>query len=295
MLPISRASGAVLAVVVFLCASFVLGACCPRSNRGKLTSILRHKDLPSDTAELIELADSLATLRPHTVHNTSRAVAALDKALILGYPRSFELLWRLSRAHVMLVELLDEKRLRLELSRRGGRYAREAVRLDGERVEGYYYLAQNVARMAEALSKMKYIEYFKAKTEVAARIDERYDDAGPLRFLGKLYLSAPAWPVSVGSPEKAVETLERAVELFPVPLNRLFLGQAYYHDEEYEDAADSIRQALSEGRKRGLEPHWIAEGERYLRMIRAEEAGPTARRFNHPGTVVATGPRENVN
>ncbi len=290
--PHSRSRGATLAAALLLLAAapLLLPGCCSRRGPGQLASLLKHKDLPSDTAELLELADELAAKRPRTVYTTSRAMAALEKAVAMGYPRSFELMWRLSRASVMLVELLPEKRTRYELARRGGKAALEAAGMEPDRVEGHYYLAQCVARMAEAQSKMKYIPYFKIKTEVAARIDARFDDAGPLRFLGKLYLTAPAWPVSVGSSEKAVEILERALEIAPVPVNRLFLGQAYYHDEEYEDAADQIRRALADGRKRGLEMHWIAEGERYLRMIRAEEASPPGSRLRAPRAVVAVGP-----
>lgn len=266
----------------------LLSGCCARGTRGQLANLPRHKDLPSDTADLVELSDKLSEKRPRTVHSSSRSLAALEKALEMGYPRSFELLWRLSRSCVDLLELLDEKRARMELGRRGGRYAREAIRLEPARVEGYYYLAQSSARLAEAMAKMKFIPYFKSKIERAARLNERFDDAGPLRFLGKLYLQAPAWPVSVGSPEKAVEVLERAVKLSPIPLNLLFLGQAYFHDEEYEDADETIRRALAAGRKRGLASHWIAEGERYLRQIREEEASPPGSRIHrHAGPLVA--------
>ncbi len=292
MIPHLQAGGAALSVVaaLSLCVVPALSGCCTRNPPGHLANLMRHKDLPSDTAELMELADQLAAKRPRTLHSTSRALAALEKALTLGYPRSYELLWRLARAHVMLVELLKEKRPRLELGRQGGRYAREAIRLESKRVEGYYYLAQNVARMAEAMSKLKYLVYFKGKTDIAARIDESYDDAGPLRFLGKLYLTAPAWPVSIGSTEKAVELLERAVELSPVPMNRLFLGEAYFHDEEYEDADKEIRKALALGRKRGLERHWIAEGKKYLQMIRDQQARPPGSSLGGPAPVLAIAP-----
>lgn len=269
-------------------AALLLSGCCTRGTRGQLDSLPRHKDLPSSTAALVELADQLSQQHPHTLRNTSRALAALEKALNTGHPRSFDLLWRLSRSCNDLLVLLAGKRDRLELGRRGGRYAREAVRLEPARVEGYYYLAQSAARLAEAMSKMKFIPYFKSKIEKAARLDERFDQAGPLRFLGKLYLQAPAWPVSVGSPEKAVEILERAVALSPTPLNRLFLGQAYYHDEEFEDADEAIRKALADGRKKGLERHWIREGQRYLRQIQTEKASPPGSRIHRkPGAVVA--------
>lgn len=276
-------------LIGLLLVSALLSGCCARGNRGQLASLPRHKDLPSDTADLVELSDELSKKRPRTLHSASRSLAALDKALTLGHPRTYELLWRLSRASVDLLELLDEKRSRLELGRRAGRFARDAVRLEPGKVEGYYYLAQSSARLAEAMSKMKFIPYFKAKIEHAARLDEAYDEAGPLRFLGKLYLQAPAWPVSVGSPERAVQVLERAVELSPTPLNRLFLGEAYFHDEEYEDADETIRGALADGRKRGLASHWIMEGERYLRQIREEEASPPGSRIlGRPGELVAS-------
>lgn len=249
--------------------------CCRMMARNEVLSATMLRDLPSSPADLLTLADEAVASGQPSLDQSGRALAALEKVLRSGYPRTFEVLWRLARACFYVSEHLRNKRDKLEIGRRGGLYAREAIRLDPRRVEGHYYLALNAARMTEVLARLKYLKYFLAKAELAARLNERFDDAGPLRFLGKIYITAPAWPVSVGAPERGVEVLERAVDLCPTPLNRLFLGEAYFHDEEYEDAAEQIGLALGATGPEALKPSWKAEAEQYLQKLRGLAGSPT--------------------
>jgi tetratricopeptide (TPR) repeat protein len=126
-----------------------------------------------------------------------------------------------------------------------------------------------MAKVAETTSNVRLVKAMVEPAERAEKIEAKYDDAGPLRFLGKVYLTAPAWPVSVGNPDKAIEMLERAVKLASVPLNRIFLGQAYYHDEEYELAEKQLRRALVDGRAKRLTERWRKEAREYLNRIAA--------------------------
>ncbi len=199
-----------------------------------------------------------------------RALAALEKALKQVGPRRFEVYWKLARACFLLTEILPTKQQRLIYGRQGRDYAGWAAALKPKRAEGHYYRALNIAKVAEATSDRKKIKAMVAEAEIAARQDPRLDEAGPLRFLGKVYITAPAWPVSVGSSEKALEYLERAVSLAPTPLNRLFLGEAYYHEEEYDKARATIRKALEDGKSGALDRRWLEEGREYLERIRLE-------------------------
>jgi len=76
--------------------------------------------------------------------------------------------------------------------------------------------------------------------------------------------------VSIGDREKAVEVLERAVKLAPVPLNRLFLAEAYFHDDEYEKAREILESVLQLPPEQGLAPRWRSEAESYLKRVRAK-------------------------
>ena len=177
---------------------------------------------------------------------------------------------RAARACFLVTEYLQgSKEQSLAYADHGRRFGELAVKEQPHRVEGHYFLALTSSKVAEAKNNLRLIKPAMAAAELAAKISPAYDDAGPLRFLGKVYLTAPAWPVSIGSPDRAVESLERAVKLAPAPLNRLFLGQAYFHEEEYAKARAALEQALREGQGK-LHPRWRKEAEDYLQRLKAK-------------------------
>lgn len=251
---------------------FLLAAC-PSSGPRYVPDPDRSKGLTEDPAKLVALADQLTAVplaeKPPPLARVDRAIAALEKALTLAPDRRFEILWRLARACFEMTESLSERTQKHGYAVKGVEYARLAQSLNDKRVEPHYFLALNLAKVAEATANVQLITRMVKPAQEAAKIDETYDDAGPLRYLGKVYLTAPAWPVSVGDPGKAIETLERAVKLAPVPLNRVFLGQAYYQDEEYEAAERQLRQALGDARVSRLDERWKKEAEDYLGRIAA--------------------------
>jgi tetratricopeptide (TPR) repeat protein len=145
--------------------------------------------------------------------------------------------------------------------------AREAMKIDDKRVEPHYYLALNMAQVADATSTRSMVKPMVAAAERAAEIDAAYDQAGPLLFLGKVHLTAPAWPISVGNVEKAIAYLERAVAISPRPIARLFLGQAYYEDDREAEAKTQLRRALQEAKAGDIEPRFRKEAEETLAQI----------------------------
>jgi tetratricopeptide (TPR) repeat protein len=210
----------------------------------------------------VKLSEKAPPLR-----NTDRGMAALEEAIKRNHPRPLEVYWRLAKACFLMTEGVKNNDQRLIYARKGVTYAQRALKLNAKRVEPPYFLALNTAKVAEATHEVKLMKSIVGYAKRAAAIDESYDDAGPLRILGKVYITAPAWPVSVGSPEKGVEVLSRAVEISPVPINRIFLGQAYYHDEEYERAEKELKQALEDGRITRINARWHKEAEEYLERI----------------------------
>jgi tetratricopeptide (TPR) repeat protein len=237
-----------------------------------LSDPARFKNLPDEIDELVKLSDGIATAPHPSVREIDRALAALEKADHLGPKDPFEILWRLARACFLMTGELPNNDQSLGYAARGRDYATSALQINRARVEPHLYLAYNLAKIAEAKSSLKYIRPMVAEAQEAARIDERYDGASPLRFLGKVYLTAPAWPVSIGSADKALEYLERAVQLAPNPMNHLFLGEAYYSDEQYGKAKQLIQRALREPGRASLDARWKKEAEEYLRRLENESS-----------------------
>jgi tetratricopeptide (TPR) repeat protein len=81
--------------------------------------------------------------------------------------------------------------------------------------------------------------------ERAAGIDESYFYGGPWRVLGRLYHKAPGFPFSIGSTRKAIECLEKAVNLGPrFFLNHLFIAEAYISNREKAKAKEHLEWIL---------------------------------------------------
>ncbi|MCB9730731.1 MAG: hypothetical protein H6746_19830 [Deltaproteobacteria bacterium] len=246
--------------------ALTLGAC-PAKQVTFVPAEGRTAGLPDDVTRLVEISDSVAASHPQTPAEADRGLAAVEKALELGPEHPYEVLWRLSRDAHTMADLLTVPSQKETYARRGRKYGEQATQQEGSRVEGWYYTAVNIARVAEATSQASELGEVVKLAQKAADIDASYDEAAPLRLLGKVYMVAPEWPTSVGDRDKAVEVLKRAVALSATPLNRLFLGEALYHAEEHEAAVGQLRRALKDGEGGGLEARWVDEAKDYLRRL----------------------------
>jgi tetratricopeptide (TPR) repeat protein len=244
-----------------------LAGCCPPEPPRYVLDPPRAETLPASAKTLIEESDRLLRRYPLGIQDVERARQALAKAL--QFVRSFDVHWRLSRACFLLSQKLANREEKLRYALVGLEHAIQGRRLVRDRVEPHYYEALNRANVAEAKGSLKLVKPMMAAARKATLIDEAYDNAGPLVVQGKVYLTAPPWPMSVGNTEKAVEMLARAVRLAPTAMNKIFLGQAYYHDEQYVRSRKVIRKALKAAGSR-LDPRWRKEARDYLRRLRAE-------------------------
>jgi hypothetical protein len=114
--------------------------------------------------------------------------------------------------------------------------------------------------------------------EVVIAIDERYEDAGGHRLLGRLHTLAPKVPFFTGWVDrgKAVAELRRAVALAPgLPLNEVFLAEALllHQAEKGAEARQLLRRVLER-------PPLPA------RLVEDEDAQRQARQLlaSHPGS-----------
>ncbi|MBK8482060.1 MAG: hypothetical protein IPL40_12955 [Proteobacteria bacterium] len=186
---------------------------------------------------------------------------------------AFAWAWRLARAEFLCSRRAGTHAGQAADAERAVAWARQALRREPQRVEGHYYLALGLGQLAEARSKLSLVKPMEAAGKRAAELDPRFDGAGPLVFLGKLYLSAPGWPLSIGDVERAVATLRRALALEPRPLTRLFLAQALAANDERAEAARELQAVLA--LQTTLEPRWQAEAARLRQKLGLAVAPPT--------------------
>lgn len=146
--------------------------------------------------------------------------------------------WQVGRACFGLVTVLTEPAEMEKVINEGIVACRQSVALDPTSAGGHYYLAITVGKLADLkrnLAAYMMVKEVEREFHKARELDEQFCHAGPDRSLGRLYLEAPGWPLSVGSRSKARKHLERAAELAPdFPENRLTLAEAYakWHDKK---------------------------------------------------------------
>jgi tetratricopeptide (TPR) repeat protein len=138
--------------------------------------------------------------------------------------------WRLGRACFDWAEHATNDTHRAALAREGIAACERALSLISTSAPAHYYLGMNRGQLARTmtLGALKLVSAMEQDFLRARALDRHFDEAGPDRNLGLLYLFAPGWPVSLGNQKKARSHLEAAVELVPLhPGNRLNLMEAY--------------------------------------------------------------------
>jgi tetratricopeptide (TPR) repeat protein len=222
------------------------------SDEHALTEADRALDLPGavDAAR-----DALA--RRGEPGSLERAVALLHHQRLAGCA-STEADVLLAEAHARIADGLDatspEKAPRCRRHTEAGLARAEATtRSDPENGPAHYWrgrlllLAADVERSYGRLSQA-----LKALAE-ADRLAPLTDEAGPARYLARIYQETPGWPM-LGSKEKAIAHYERAVELAPACLlTRLWLGETYAAAGRKEKARAEWKRVLAAPVRAGRE------------------------------------------
>ncbi|MEM7182021.1 MAG: hypothetical protein AAF518_13975 [Spirochaetota bacterium] len=163
---------------------------------------------------------------------------SLDKAihglldLKAKYPDEDIICGKLSSAYFYkgLFETSNSKKQELYYEH-GMNYGKEAITMNPKAIYGNYWYASNVGMHGICkgmMASLASIDPMKKGFEIVLKENESFFFAGPHRALGRLFHQAPGWPISIGNKTKALEHLERAVELAPEFFNnRLFLAELY--------------------------------------------------------------------
>jgi tetratricopeptide (TPR) repeat protein len=140
----------------------------------------------------------------------------------------------------------DDRSDRVEFAERGVDHARAAIAKDAARVEAFYFRALCSGRKLDSQllpspSEAKRLPELAIEAE---KRDEKYDCAGPHRFLACFYSEAPG--IMGGDWDKAVKHFERAIELVPsCPENYLEYGEALKKQGD-DDLLPRARKMLKE-------------------------------------------------
>lgn len=220
-------------------------------------------DLPNSSQELLDLATRILE-QGSSIDEFVRAVAALEKIAsgqTVGTNPSapFEVDFRLAKACYLIAELEPNAERRAAWLRQGETVAEQARKARPDRVEGPYFLAVIIGRKAEALglAALVLVRRIEELSLEAMKLDPTYENGGPYRLLAMVYAKAPAWPASIGDPDRALELAQEAVATVDYPLNRYILAEVLIEVGETAKARKQLRAVLS-APKVGK---WAQEGE----------------------------------
>lgn len=159
-------------------------------------------------------------------------------------------------------------------ARKGVAFGEWGRKIAPQRADLHYYCALNMGLVLKyaGIGALFSLDETVALLETARSLDESYDQGGPLRVLGKIYLKAPAWPTGIGDLDKALQYLKQAVRKYPGhPLNHLFLAEALYEDGALQEARERLAQAgamLQPERYGWYAARWQANIEQLSREIK---------------------------
>jgi hypothetical protein len=250
------------AIVVVALAAIACGPGVGLGAKGKRTITAEDR---AEAADLIARSDELA-IEGASREDLMRSLEGYERAEEL-VGRTVETMIRRARAILFIAEPQPGSDEALAWAEAGEELSRQIVERAPNRVEGHYYEALFIGLKAREKSVPKallLLPRMASRARRAMEIDETYDDAGPLRLMGMLLISAPPWPASVGDTDEGLELLERAVILSDYPRNRLLLAKSLIEDDEHEEGCVQL-QPLLVGQINGP---WSASADRWTKEAR---------------------------
>lgn len=150
----------------------------------------------------------------------------------------------LSRLKFMIAQLEMDKNRRVQLFERCIAVADQALALNANDVRGLFWKAAAMGKMAEDSGIVNAFRMLRPMEKMLLKVvalDEKYENAGAHRALGRMYHKLPGFPISFGSNQKALAHLKRAHELFP----RDIITRAFYAEVLYDEGrkAEARRHA----------------------------------------------------
>ena len=184
-----------------------------------------------------------------------------------GGNERYEVQWRLSRAMFFLGQEADSKGARRQLHAAGINAGERAIALNHERVEGHFWAGVNLALFAESqggIRGARAMLWARSELKLAAKLNEDYHDAGPLRVLGRLEHKAPR--LLGGSRNRSRQCFDRALCIAPEnSVTRLYAAELAI-DEGERDRAETLLKQIIES---PVDPEWEFENRRDRKLARA--------------------------
>ena len=146
----------------------------------------------------------------------------------------------LARLAFMQAQLERDKKRRVQLFENCIAIADQALALNGNDVRALFWKAVAMGKMAEGsgiVNALRMLRPMEKNLLSVIALDEKYENAGAHRALGRMYHKLPGFPLSFGDNQKALKHLKRAHDLFPSDvITRAFYAELLYDVGRIEEA-----------------------------------------------------------
>ena len=200
-----------------------------------------------------------------------KTISLYEKVLELE-PNNYEALWKIAHSYFIIGDALPEteefKNRHKECGEKGMSYAKRALAINPEGIEGHYYYGLSIAQYSIGISIVKALikglgpEYEKHLGK-AIEINKLYDYAGPIRAMGRYWYRLP-WPKR--NINKSIDYLKKAEALAPLSTRgRVYLAESCIKGGKKDCAREQLTLALE------TEPDLKLEFDAMRWKARAEE------------------------
>jgi tetratricopeptide (TPR) repeat protein len=201
-----------------------------------------------------------------------QALAGYQSLLASSQDPRAPLLMRLAQVCFILGDLAPQAQRR-GFYQKGLAYAEQLLTEKPAGVQGHYWIALNLAGLADTGGKLqgrKLLPRILEELQRSLTFDPTYDQAGAHRVLGRIYYQAPGWPLSVGNLNKSLEHLSAAVRLAPAnSTNHLYLAETLIRLDQRARARQELQLVLSAS-QHAIHPQGLADDRREARRLLAE-------------------------
>jgi len=173
------------------------------------------------------------------------AVAALRQAGSADYG-NYEAAWELSRACFYVGDHTENDTEAADMFRAGIDSGKAAVKLQGGKPEGHFWLGANYGGDAHrsTLASLAMVQDIRSEMDTVIKLDEKFQGGSAYLALGRLYLQAPK--VLGGNTSTAIENLKRGLQIAPNnALMKYYLAEAYESENRDGEARKLIDDIIS--------------------------------------------------
>ena len=169
------------------------------------------------------------------IDNLKQAITMMEEVRAKDQA-NYEALWRLARLKYYLAEQETDSAKKTKLYEAAIDAAKKAVALDGNRVEGHFWLGAcdgEYADLKGALSSLGLVKIIRKEFEAALAINPMYENGAAYLALGQMDLSLPR--LFGGSDKRGLERLEQGAQAAPTKAQGC-LGTLAYRGPGGEDS-----------------------------------------------------------